>query len=219
MSVKRILIHKFINKKRWLCDFSKCPRQVNGIHEPNVILKDNDLRYRLNLPKSTSQQVLAQLQSDAEFLSDTLGVMDYSLLVGVRKTEFLVDEEEDFDQEEINSPRRRTVSSATTISNNASSGDTSLRSSQPQRPLLGCNNRLLTSRVVAPESFNVGIVDYQQTYNFRKKVIMYTATPLDLSIYSLFYALYESDGKILQGIHSSKKCCRRFMHGASRLPQ
>eukprot|EP01038_Epipyxis_sp_PR26KG_P014040 gene14040-18831_t len=65
----------------------KCPFTVNGEHEPNVILKDNDLKYKLRLPISIAVGLLNQLTSDAEFLY-SIGVMDFSLLVGVHNTEY-----------------------------------------------------------------------------------------------------------------------------------
>jgi hypothetical protein len=57
----------------------KCAATVSGRHEPNVIMKDNDLKYKLKLPKQVSREVLVQLEWDADFLL-TLGIMDYSLL-------------------------------------------------------------------------------------------------------------------------------------------
>lgn len=53
--------------------------QVLGHHEPNVILKDNDLKYKIRLPGSTARFLLQQLEKDSELLC-SLGVMDYSLL-------------------------------------------------------------------------------------------------------------------------------------------
>lgn len=58
---------------------NKCPMQVLGKHEPNVILKDNDLKYKLRLPNATSKHLITQLHKDSNFLC-SLGVMDYSLL-------------------------------------------------------------------------------------------------------------------------------------------
>ncbi len=53
--------------------------QVLGNHEPNVILKDNDLKYKLRLLDASSEHLIKQLRKDTEFLCG-LGVMDYSLL-------------------------------------------------------------------------------------------------------------------------------------------
>lgn len=60
-------------------DLMRCPYTVNGEHEPNLILKDNDLKYKLRLPISVSVALIRQLSIDAEFLY-SLGVMDFSLL-------------------------------------------------------------------------------------------------------------------------------------------
>ncbi len=56
-----------------------CPVQVLGNHEPNVILKDNDLKHKIRLPGPTARFLLKQLEKDTEILC-SLGVMDYSLL-------------------------------------------------------------------------------------------------------------------------------------------
>ena len=56
-----------------------CRYTVNGIHEPNLILKDNDLKHKIRMPYATAIEVFQQLQMDADFLHG-IGVMDYSLL-------------------------------------------------------------------------------------------------------------------------------------------
>jgi 1-phosphatidylinositol-4-phosphate 5-kinase len=78
-----------------------------GGHEPNVILKDNDLTHKMKLGTERSRQILSKhesinhimyliqldyvdvLKSDAEFLRD-IGIMDYSLIIGVSTEEFEV---------------------------------------------------------------------------------------------------------------------------------
>jgi hypothetical protein len=57
----------------------RCPHTVNGIHEPNVVLKDNDLKYKIRLSAETARDLLRQLTLDVEFLY-SIRVMDYSLL-------------------------------------------------------------------------------------------------------------------------------------------
>lgn len=66
----------------------KCPVTV-GEHFPNVIMKDNDIKHKIRLTESESLEVQSQLRQDAEFLA-SLGIMDYSLLVGVHNTEYEV---------------------------------------------------------------------------------------------------------------------------------
>lgn len=68
---------------------SHCRYTVSGMHEPNVILKDNDLKFKIRLPIETAVSVLRQLRRDAEFLA-SLGIMDFSLLLGVHNTEYEV---------------------------------------------------------------------------------------------------------------------------------
>ena len=57
----------------------RCRFTVRGNHEPNVILKDNDLKYKLKLPGKLAREVRDQLEQDAIQLA-RMGIMDYSLL-------------------------------------------------------------------------------------------------------------------------------------------
>ncbi|GAB9463508.1 Phosphatidylinositol-4-phosphate-5-kinase [Globisporangium polare] len=81
----------------------QCPNVV-GLHEPNVVLKDNDLRTRMRIGKQAGQELYELLREDSFFLC-RLGIMDYSLLLGVVDIEFMVD------QPAANS-RRNTATSA-----------------------------------------------------------------------------------------------------------
>jgi hypothetical protein len=51
---------------------------VSG-HEPNIVMKDNDLKYKLRLTEEEAKTTVHQLEQDAIFLSE-IGAMDYSLL-------------------------------------------------------------------------------------------------------------------------------------------
>ena len=44
-----------------------------------MVMKDNDLKYKIRLSGNTVKEIYSQLQSDANFLF-SIGVMDYSLL-------------------------------------------------------------------------------------------------------------------------------------------
>ncbi|OQR86822.1 phosphatidylinositol-4-phosphate-5-kinase (Pi-PIPK-D2) [Achlya hypogyna] len=66
-----------------------CPNMA-GPHEPNVVLKDDDLRTRLRIGDVAGQSLFRQLQADSQFLC-SLGIMDYSLLIGVVDVEYKVD--------------------------------------------------------------------------------------------------------------------------------
>eukprot|EP00644_Phytophthora_capsici_P007781 jgi/Phyca11/536734/estExt2_fgenesh1_pg.C_PHYCAscaffold_610038 len=68
----------------------QCPNVV-GLHEPNVVLKDNDLRTRMRIGTEEGVELYEQLRDDSLFLCD-LGIMDYSLLLGVMDIEFAVDQ-------------------------------------------------------------------------------------------------------------------------------
>lgn len=83
----------FIPSKKDKCDM------IVGPHEANVVLKDNDLRVKISLQPHEHTRVLAMLKKDSDLLGQ-LGVMDYSLLVGVKKRKFDV-AEADFDVEVI----------------------------------------------------------------------------------------------------------------------
>ena len=71
----------FIPSKKEKCDM------IVGPHEANVVLKDNDLRVKISLQPLEHARVLAMLKKDSDLLGQ-LGVMDYSLLVGVKKRKF-----------------------------------------------------------------------------------------------------------------------------------
>lgn len=64
-----------------------CPARVNRPHEPNVILKDNDLNAKLRLAPQTAQALGDQIAGDADFLRGH-GITDYSLLLGVHRTRY-----------------------------------------------------------------------------------------------------------------------------------
>ncbi|KAH8058563.1 translation initiation factor IF-2 [Aureococcus anophagefferens] len=75
-------------------DETFCPNTVGGAHEPQVTLKDNDLNdaNRLTLPRGDALAMARQLRRDAAML-EGLGIMDYSLLLGVRSVEYPVDDD------------------------------------------------------------------------------------------------------------------------------
>jgi len=61
-----------------------CPERLDRQHVPKLVLKDNDLNYRLVLSPEDVAATCSQLDRDSEFLA-AQGIMDYSLLIGVRK--------------------------------------------------------------------------------------------------------------------------------------
>ena len=63
---------------------------IVGQHEANVVLKDNDLHVKISLAPFEAYRVLDILKKDSDLLGE-LGVLDYSLLVGVKKKRFAVE--------------------------------------------------------------------------------------------------------------------------------
>jgi len=59
-----------------------CPERLDRQHVPKLVLKDNDLNYRLVLSPEDVAATCTQLDRDSAFLADE-GIMDYSLLIGV----------------------------------------------------------------------------------------------------------------------------------------
>ena len=75
---------KFVPRKKEKCS------AVVGYHEGNVVLKDNDLRTKISLQPGVAKKVLEQLKKDSDLLGK-IGVLDYSLLAGVKKFKFNLD--------------------------------------------------------------------------------------------------------------------------------
>lgn len=155
---------------------NKCPHTVKGFHEPNIVLKDNDLKYKLRLPMESAISLRDQLKKDADFLL-SVGVMDYSLLVGVHNTEYMVSG--DSKENETSQPKLSlspfSKSADSTDSTGVYPGLSTPASSTPlSSPLPGSelnkSHRLMVSRVVGPEAYYMGIIDYQQKWNLQKRL-------------------------------------------------
>ncbi|OWZ15762.1 Phosphatidylinositol-4-phosphate 5 kinase [Phytophthora megakarya] len=54
------------------------------VHRPDIVLKDMDMVRSLHLPPHIAAHLHSQIISDCEFLRD-IGIMDYSLLIGIHK--------------------------------------------------------------------------------------------------------------------------------------
>lgn len=59
-------------------------------HEPNIVLKDNDLLTKVRIDPTEAENLYMQLCADSEFLCSK-GIMDYSLLMGVHSCEYYVE--------------------------------------------------------------------------------------------------------------------------------
>ncbi|KAJ0412106.1 hypothetical protein ATCC90586_004026 [Pythium insidiosum] len=113
----------------------QCPNVV-GPHEPNVVLKDNDLRTRMRIGGDAGRELYEQLRADSLFLRDQ-GIMDYSLLLGVTNLEFWVDPPGDDDPQSPH-PRRNTATSsaAAMARSGALMRDTTLSLAEPSESAL-----------------------------------------------------------------------------------
>ncbi|KDO22684.1 hypothetical protein SPRG_10998 [Saprolegnia parasitica CBS 223.65] len=69
-------------------DLEECPSVV-GEHYPDITLRDNDLKKRIKLPRETSHALLKQIARDSDFLCG-MGIMDYSLLIGMHYSQFRI---------------------------------------------------------------------------------------------------------------------------------
>lgn len=128
-------------------DAENCRARV-GRHEPNVVLKDNDLTSRVRLDPCVAADLYDQLVKDATFLS-RLGIMDYSLLLGVHNVEYTVS-----DMEHISANQELE----------------SMRQSQRKGlPRLMTGTRRANT-VVGPSVYYFGIIDILQTWNMDKKL-------------------------------------------------
>ena len=61
-----------------------CPKSDTNHHEFNVVLKDNDINFKLHLSPPDASRLASTLSADVRFL-ESQGIMDYSLLVGVHR--------------------------------------------------------------------------------------------------------------------------------------
>mmetsp|Transcript_13491 Transcript_13491/g.31945 ORF Transcript_13491/g.31945 Transcript_13491/m.31945 type:complete len:268 (+) Transcript_13491:114-917(+) len=65
-------------------DKAQCRHRPNKVHEPNTVLKDNDVNFRCLLTPEDAKKMTDQLTADVHFLRD-MEIMDYSLLLGVHR--------------------------------------------------------------------------------------------------------------------------------------
>lgn len=68
-----------------------CP-DIVGVHEANFVLKDNDFTSKIRLRPEDAYSTIDILNRDSDALC-SMGITDYSLLVGVRNLQYEVDPE------------------------------------------------------------------------------------------------------------------------------
>jgi 1-phosphatidylinositol-4-phosphate 5-kinase len=118
-----------------------CPEMASG-HEPSVTLKDNDLTSKIRLHPEHALQVIDTLFNDSDALA-SMGLMDYSLLVGVQHVHY--------DLQDSSQSQSHLSSSS------ASSSSASSYRSYPARV------------VIAPNQYYFGIIDILQTWDYTKR--------------------------------------------------
>lgn len=156
-------------------DAENCRARV-GRHEPNVVLKDNDLTAKVRLDPKVAEDLYDQVVKDANFLS-RLGIMDYSLLLGIHNVEYMVnpDVEEDngFSTKELPGPGRMTSE----LTHRPGRGNSSALALKQRSglPRLGTGTRRANT-VVGPSIYYFGLIDILQTWNMDKKLERFAKT-------------------------------------------
>nr|CAI9858996.1 Phytopthora agathidicda GPCR-PIPK 3 [Phytophthora agathidicida] len=67
-----------------------CEYSIRGTHLPHIVLKDNDFHRKLRVEADTAKALVRQLEHDSNFLRQQ-GIMDYSLLLSVHSTKYVVE--------------------------------------------------------------------------------------------------------------------------------
>uniref|UniRef100_A0AAV1UIN5 PIPK domain-containing protein n=1 Tax=Peronospora matthiolae TaxID=2874970 RepID=A0AAV1UIN5_9STRA len=84
-----------------------CEYSIRGIHLPHIVLKDNDFHRKMRVEAKTAEALARQLESDSNFLKEE-GIMDYSLMLSVHNTKYVVEHSEIGTR--VQSPTKRKVS-------------------------------------------------------------------------------------------------------------
>lgn len=71
-----------------------CQYSIHGTHLPHTVLKDNDFHRKLRVLPETAQEIVRQLDVDTKFLRSQ-GITDYSLLLSIHSTKYVVDHASD----------------------------------------------------------------------------------------------------------------------------
>ena len=141
--------------------------EVVGGHEAMVTLKDNDLIAKIRLYPEDAFQIIDTLYSDSDALC-AMGVMDYSLLVGVRHARYDVD-----------TLHRMQQFAPQSLYPSSTSDSNSTTNSPLMIPTTDANNnfnpRAMTAGyparvVIAPKEYYFGVIDVLQTWSWSKKL-------------------------------------------------
>ncbi|OQS00406.1 phosphatidylinositol-4-phosphate-5-kinase (Pi-PIPK-D2) [Achlya hypogyna] len=155
-------------------DSNACPLRVGGSHEPNVILKDNDLTQKVRLNVAEAEELYAHICKDASFLASH-GIMDYSLLMGVHNVEYRVTDDMELELEEADNSKSLLLNA--NIKMKARDGSVAkMRDPPPEDQLLSEGLPQLytgtrrANTVVGPACYYFGIIDILQLWNYDKKL-------------------------------------------------
>ena len=137
-----------------------CSRGLKGIHEPLQTMKDLDLKYKIKIDHDEAIGLFRQIEADAQFLCDIMGVMDYSLLIGVKKTDISTG----FTDSESLRGRK-------SFWDKFSIREGSLLERNADEINLATPFQAFEANVIeANHLYYFGIIDFLQAYNFEKKV-------------------------------------------------
>lgn len=150
-----------------------CPNRAGAPHEPNVVLKDMDLTMKLRFGKEAGRTLLVQLMEDSDFLC-ALGVMDYSLLLGVIEVSYVVNR---------NNILTRDGSVFLPPDSGTKRSDTG-RHDEAQHDNSDATERVKQSTqclraaevVIGPGFYYIGIIDMLQTWNWSKRMERFIKT-------------------------------------------
>lgn len=163
-----------------------CTVRLGG-HEPNVVLKDNDLTHRLRLDESETELLYLQLVQDSNLLC-SFGIMDYSLLIGVHDVEYMVSDPHYHGSSGdmyISSPTQPTSynpfseSSVMEASIHEKSIESNLNSQRPKHTTptpahqQARGGMRLANTVVGAAYYHLGVIDILQTWTLKKRVERY----------------------------------------------
>eukprot|EP01042_Synura_sphagnicola_P001516 gene1516-1758_t len=164
-----------------------CP-EIVGPHESNIVLKDNDLSSKIRMRPEDAFKLIEVINRDSDALA-VMGIMDYSLLIGVRNLQYDVDPENLLRKLEA---AETAAPPAALLHRSKPDSDTGLPSSvtSPMHPSASATSistllpvpsahretsdrylgGYLSRAVIAPGVYYLGIIDILQTWTFKKQI-------------------------------------------------
>ena len=163
-----------------------------NVSKESPLFLDNDLQYHINISNESANDLYEQANIDSEFLAKH-NFMDYSLLVGVVKSEYSVEDEggdkfrnlcDNMDGSDTDVPTE--VDSVRMTEALSMAG--SLKPIPSKSVVIAIPNtavyrrEYLTTKVEAPQRYYIGMIDMLQQWNFSKKLeVFYKTTFLRLN--------------------------------------